>query len=85
MLTRPLEEIRVSKGKTYRKNFPLQGAMAQSIEDMPIQANEGRRSWKPVMCMHDQGNQKASPAWIFHIDKEKKRVKGRKDRTHKIM
>lgn len=31
--------------------------MAQSIEDMPVQANEGKRSWKPVMCMHDQGSQ----------------------------
>lgn len=61
--------------------------MAQSIEDMPIQANEGKRSWKPVTCMHDQGSQgKQHPQpGFFSYRQEKERVKGRKDRTHKIM
>ena len=52
--------------------------MAYSIKDMAIKANEGKRSWKPVMCMHDQGSkvkERPQPGF-FHIDRKRKECKG---------
>lgn len=48
--------------------------MAHSLKDMPIKANEGKRSWKLVVCMHDQGSKiKEGPqTGFFHIDRKRK-------------
>ena len=56
--------------------------MAQSIEDMPIQANEGKRSWKPVTCMRDQGSQgkeHPQPGFFSYRQGKEKSEKRRKE------
>lgn len=60
--------------------------MAHSLKDMPVKASEGKRSWKPVVCIHDQGSKiKEGPqTGFFHIDRKKKRER-RKDRPCKEM
>ena len=45
---------------------------------MAIKANEGKRSWKPVKCMRDQGSkvkERPQPGF-FHIDRKRKECKG---------